>query len=728
MSSNFDETVKRRRAASSEATGYYMHQQPLGCDVLIVEDDSDIAMLVCKSLEAIGLRCVTAEDVWAGVELFRLSKFDLVITDFDVPGGGAKELVHAIREDDVDVPILLISGRMDKKDLGDMIREAVDEFNEKPLQMAPFFASINRLLVLGDQRRRTKERAAKLLDISSKMKLGGASDAVLQMLVQAVAEVTPFRKAVLALTAPGSAVLRSEAALGTFSQEPLDPVYFRHAYSQGFRLDIASFVPLPGSGPPQRSDRFNQTAARERAWQEGDQILVEIPSEGKLWGYLRVWDPCDGSRPTEDAMRMLALLGHNFATTLENRELYRRQIRLNFQMRVLGEVVKTALRKSDLEFIKKMLTDVVVNRFGNSLACFVEKQGDGRYVVDSVACRSIADYAEPLAIDDEAAARLAEIEQLRTVLHRKKSEGGASLLGRQKKVSSLAIPIYSGDTLRHILVIEDEASPEFSESDVATCAALADQVGLVWSNLLYQKYLEKTAVQLNDSYDQLKAANETNVKLQEIVRRYVPASTWDAALAASEANSRKTIESLAERPVMFVDIVGFTRFAENASAEQIVELLNIYFTVVSSIIAQQTGEVIKYIGDGIMAHFPIAHAAIRASDDILRAQKKLNRQIASLEIGEIALRIGVAYGPVILGHVGPFYHQDRTLLGDTVNTAARLEKAARPGTALLDVQLIPPGDSLEDYELTRLENLLIRGKSRPVQVMTFVRDRALYSD
>ena len=124
--------------------------------------------------------------------------------------------------------------------------------------------------------------------------------------------------------------------------------------------------------------------------------------------------------------------------------------------------------------------------------------------------------------------------------------------------------------------------------------------------------------------------------------------------------------------------------------------------------------------------FPDGLSAIAAVSDILDARAKISSQLAEHDVGPIELRVGVAWGPTILASVGPFYQQDRTLLGDTVNTASRLEHRAVPGSALLDSGLIGDRDP-ESLALKSVGILNLRGKSKPVTVLTFEGDASRYT-
>jgi adenylate cyclase len=148
--------------------------------------------------------------------------------------------------------------------------------------------------------------------------------------------------------------------------------------------------------------------------------------------------------------------------------------------------------------------------------------------------------------------------------------------------------------------------------------------------------------------------------------------------------------------------------------------------VVASICYQHGGEIVKYIGDGIMGFFPDGLDAVAATSDILDARAKIAAQLRTHDVDPIEIRVGVAWGPTIVTSVGPFYQQDRTLLGDTVNTASRLEHRAMPGSALLDSGLIGDRDPAS-LGLRSVGILNLRGKRKPVTVLTLESDVRHYT-
>jgi adenylate cyclase len=143
--------------------------------------------------------------------------------------------------------------------------------------------------------------------------------------------------------------------------------------------------------------------------------------------------------------------------------------------------------------------------------------------------------------------------------------------------------------------------------------------------------------------------------------------------------------------VLFVDIVGFTRMAELMAPETVVGMLRRFHDRMTAQIFACGGTVEKYIGDAILAVFGLPHAG---ADDAANALRCAEQMIAALETwngeradeGEppLAIGIGLNYGPAVVGDVGSAHGLSFTVIGDTVNTASRLQGMTRNlGTALV---------------------------------------------
>ena len=223
--------------------------------------------------------------------------------------------------------------------------------------------------------------------------------------------------------------------------------------------------------------------------------------------------------------------------------------------------------------------------------------------------------------------------------------------------------------------------------------------------------LEKRNLELRRAYEQVQRTNEENARLQEIVRRYIAGSTW-ADAERSIRDGRREQNRIQPMTVMFTDIAGFTRFSEEHQPQEVVLALNGYFWWVSRIVSQHGGEINKYTGDGVLAVFPDGPRALAAGTEMLTRLAEWNAQRVARGQTPLQTRIGINAGRAIVGTIGGPDRQDRTVLGDVVNTAARLQAAARPGTILVSEHVFRGAGEAPDPAARRL--LEVKGKAAPI--------------
>jgi adenylate cyclase len=163
--------------------------------------------------------------------------------------------------------------------------------------------------------------------------------------------------------------------------------------------------------------------------------------------------------------------------------------------------------------------------------------------------------------------------------------------------------------------------------------------------------------------------------------RFVPAAVVDQVLEQAEDGLRLGGTEI-EGTVMFSDIRGFTTFSEATPAPRVIEILNHYLTEMTEAILANGGTLVAFLGDGIMAVFgaPIAqpdHAdrALRAAREMLDERlPRFNTWLREQGVAdEFRMGIGLNSGPFMAGNVGSEQRLEYTVIGDTTNTAARLE-------------------------------------------------------
>ena len=179
--------------------------------------------------------------------------------------------------------------------------------------------------------------------------------------------------------------------------------------------------------------------------------------------------------------------------------------------------------------------------------------------------------------------------------------------------------------------------------------------------------------------------------------------------------------------VLFADLAGFTTLAEQRDPEEVHQIIDRCFELITAEVHRFEGTINQYTGDGVMALFgaPIAHedSPRRAVHAALGIQQALAHCRAELEAArgvQLGLRIGVNTGPVVVGRIGDDLRMDYTAVGDTTNLAARLQQLAQPGSVLV-------GEAthrlIRDFFETRdLGETPVKGRA-PVRVFEVIRHR-----
>lgn len=178
-------------------------------------------------------------------------------------------------------------------------------------------------------------------------------------------------------------------------------------------------------------------------------------------------------------------------------------------------------------------------------------------------------------------------------------------------------------------------------------------------------------------------------KITEAFRKYVAPQVVDEISGKGGYSIRLGGESR-EIAVLFVDIRGFTPMSENLEPEQVVDILNSYLELTTNSIFNNGGTLDKFIGDATMAVF---NAPFDLDDYIFRACKTALDIVAGGDAIEskflekygrsVGFGVGVNCGKAVVGNIGCSFRMDYTAIGDTVNTAARLEANAKKGQVLI---------------------------------------------
>jgi adenylate cyclase len=217
-------------------------------------------------------------------------------------------------------------------------------------------------------------------------------------------------------------------------------------------------------------------------------------------------------------------------------------------------------------------------------------------------------------------------------------------------------------------------------------------------------------------------------RMRSVFSRFVPSQVVDEVLERTGDDLRLGGVRL-EGTVLFADLRGFTGLAETIDAERVIEVLNRYLTEMSDAILDHGGTLVSYMGDGIMAVFgaPIeqrdhADRALEAAREMLGPRRaRFNAWIRSegLRDHDFDMGVGLCSGPVMSGNVGSERRLEYTAVGDTTNTAARLEgmtKGTRHQLFLADATRQALTRTTEG--LAEVGELPVRGRQATLTVWT----------
>ncbi len=178
---------------------------------------------------------------------------------------------------------------------------------------------------------------------------------------------------------------------------------------------------------------------------------------------------------------------------------------------------------------------------------------------------------------------------------------------------------------------------------------------------------------------------------------------------------------LREVCVMFLDIRGFTAFAENRSAEEVVAYLNTIFDETVEAVVSHRGIVNKFLGDGFMAVFGVAEDAPAACEDAMSAGidalRRVEHLVADGRIPPTRIGLGLHAGPAVVGNIGSARRKEYTVIGDVVNLASRVEALNRDlGSQMLVTEEVWRGSGKTEAPPRPREPLKVRGRERPVRI------------
>ncbi len=284
--------------------------------------------------------------------------------------------------------------------------------------------------------------------------------------------------------------------------------------------------------------------------------------------------------------------------------------------------------------------------------------------------------------------------------------GGAHSIIIQGIRATMSVPLMYRERILGVIHLDSQlASDAFTEKDLSLLAGFAHQAARA---IEHSRLVER-------------AKNEALAREQ--LGRLLPQDLVDDVMAGRVEVRRGGQE--AEVTVLFSDIRGFTAMSERLPAQEIVQLLNEYFEVMVDIVFRHGGMLDKFVGDEIMAVWgapiPLADHTERAVSAAVEMQYALcdfNQARVAAGFEPIFMGVGVNSGEVVAGYMGASRSLDYTIIGDVVNTGARLCSAAERGQILVSEAVI--AKVKDRFRFEPLPSKMMKGKRDAVPVFSIL--------
>jgi adenylate cyclase len=209
-----------------------------------------------------------------------------------------------------------------------------------------------------------------------------------------------------------------------------------------------------------------------------------------------------------------------------------------------------------------------------------------------------------------------------------------------------------------------------------------------------------------------RAAEKDKQKIKSFFESYVSPKIIE------ELMQKEKIELSGKRQnvtVFFMDIRGFTKMSEALPAEQVVKILNKYFDIATTVLYKYDGTVDKFVGDAVMALFNAPTTVKDHEEKAFKAALEIQKELQAW--GKITAGIGIHTGEAVIGNVGSQHRMDYTAIGDTVNTAARLEGQTAGGDIVVSREVY---DKVKHKFKTRHnESVQLKGKKHAMEIYRF---------
>jgi adenylate cyclase len=283
---------------------------------------------------------------------------------------------------------------------------------------------------------------------------------------------------------------------------------------------------------------------------------------------------------------------------------------------------------------------------------------------------------------------------------------GAHSIIMQGIRSTMTVPLLYGEEILGIMHLDSQiATNTFSDKDLQVLTGIAAQAAVAIQNARLAKKIER----------------EAHTRAQ--FSRLIPANVVEQVVAGDLVIERGG--KMAEVTMLITDIRGFTAMSESARPQEIVDMLNEYFEVMVDILFRHEGTLDKFVGDEIIALFgaPIAIReaqlkAVACALDMQRALRDFNRTRSAMSKQPINVGMGINTGMVVTGAIGSSKAMQYTVIGDAMNTAARLCSVAKAGEVIVSESTMRAVDRRVDAQA--LQPVEVKGKREKLNIWNVI--------
>ena len=274
--------------------------------------------------------------------------------------------------------------------------------------------------------------------------------------------------------------------------------------------------------------------------------------------------------------------------------------------------------------------------------------------------------------------------------------------------SSMAVPLLHKSELLGVMMVDSQNPNAFGEKDLQLFTNIANQAALFIANAALAQHLEQEAL--------------ARARFQRLLSPAIAELVVSGKLELKQGGEPRVTTML------FTDIRGFTSRSETMRAEDIVQMLNDYFERMVEIVFRFEGTLDKFVGDEIMALFG---APVSGRDDHVRAVKcalamldelrNFNHERESMGLPSFEIGVGINTGEVVAGYIGSSKALEYTVIGDTVNTGARLCSVAKAGEIIISQSTL---DQIGDrFDVVELPPVQVKGKSQALKIYNVIGEK-----